>query len=391
MKTISHLPLLSLMWLSGGGMLRAQEPSTPAAPSHAVPASTSPFATSSQPVAMAPSDRFPHALRLSAGTLGQILAEVEDHVQAQGLQPGSAPIPENAADAMPNLLYDPDTEKLPVPTSLVLRNVTPLQAVTLVAAAAGCTLEPVTAPAGEGTPRPGEPQVVGYRVVKASRPPATVFSEVFNARLPDPDHIAALRKKLEALQLTLSDKHPALTEVRDELARLEQMKTDVLKMVPPGAGGTIRVVEPLPGGAGSVGIAQLQNGGNFLLERRISADPGSPASASATAEPAAAQTGPSSPASLTTPSAPAVRIYALGALLVGRSEEEVKIAQDDMQRLLASALDQADLDNPGPDLFFHDATKVLVAKGNAAQHEIIGQVLTALKENQLADPPAQKP
>jgi len=95
-----------------------------------------------------------------------------------------------------------------------------------------------------------------------------------------------------------------------------------------------------------------------------------------------------------------IRIYALGSILSG-TKEEVAEKEDHFQRLLAVAFEQAGLETgasapgaaakpetsepatqPMPDLSFHLELRALVARGTAAQHEIIEQVMKALKENE---------
>jgi hypothetical protein len=57
-----------------------------------------------------------------------------------------------------------------------------------------------------------------------------------------------------------------------------------------------------------------------------------------------------------------------------------------LQQLMAEALDHAKLGGDAPVLSFHNASKALIVKGTAAQHDIITQILTAMRENGSGDP-----
>ena len=83
-----------------------------------------------------------------------------------------------------------------------------------------------------------------------------------------------------------------------------------------------------------------------------------------------------------------VRVYALGSILSG-GEQESALKQVQCQELVRTTLDQADLGNVNsPKLSFHSESRVLVVKATSAQHEIIDQIIKALKENETQ--PVQK-
>ena len=87
---------------------------------------------------------------------------------------------------------------------------------------------------------------------------------------------------------------------------------------------------------------------------------------------------------------PFVRVYALGSILSKRRRSRGK--QRRCQDLIQMTLSQSDLDSKkSPDLSFHPDSRVLVVKATAAQHEIIEQVIKALKENETQPAAPAKP
>ena len=84
-----------------------------------------------------------------------------------------------------------------------------------------------------------------------------------------------------------------------------------------------------------------------------------------------------------------VRVYALGSIL-NNDEDHGKHRR--CQDLIQMTLHQADLDSKiTPDLSFHPNSRVLVVKATAAQHEMIGQVIKALRENETQSAAPAKP
>jgi hypothetical protein len=80
-------------------------------------------------------------------------------------------------------------------------------------------------------------------------------------------------------------------------------------------------------------------------------------------------------------SAAVVRVYALGAIFGGDEAQRHK-QQDELQKLVAVALEQAELrSGNSPQLSFHAGSRALIAKATSEQHEIIQQIITAMKEN----------
>jgi len=76
---------------------------------------------------------------LAPGPLVDVVAEIERHIPSWPQKPG------DGEWVMPNILYGKETGDATVPGALTLRGVSPLQALTLAAAAAGCRLEPIMA------------------------------------------------------------------------------------------------------------------------------------------------------------------------------------------------------------------------------------------------------
>ncbi|MFC5453268.1 hypothetical protein [Prosthecobacter fluviatilis] len=89
-----------------------------------------------------------------------------------------------------------------------------------------------------------------------------------------------------------------------------------------------------------------------------------------------------------------IRVHALGSSMSSRSADEIKrgdtgsYSTSDEQAFLEimhSALETLE-SVPPPDLMLHAKSKVLVVRANAAQQEIVEQVIKALKENKEAEP-----
>jgi hypothetical protein len=209
---------------------------------------------------------------------------------------------------MPNLIITPEAEAAKVSADLRMRDVSPVQALALVATAAGCTIEPILAPKEAGAPTQGEDKIIGYRISVAATPrqvPSTLQSSSTPATAP-------------------------------------------------------RKIKVMDADAGS--------------NANSSAPPASPQNASA--KTSFTDLNPNAAAL----AGPTVRVYALGAFLRGDSNQ-MKEKQVALQTLVEEAMNHAGLPTESLTLSFHPGTKALIVKGTAAQHEIIGQVITAMKEN----------
>lgn len=395
-------------------------------------------------------------LLLAPGKLGEVVAEVEKLVpQMQAHGQGSW--------AMPNLIFGSGTEQAVVPTALRLRQVSPLQAVTLAGAAAGCALESVTSPAVELAPAApgtssdgGQPPVIGYRFV--------LTQQAAPASQPEPKKLRVLTTRVAGapgeeipgmgmggigITLSAKDGHLLVNDVLPGLpaARSREVKegdrlysiiedggpdVDLTKLSPseaaeklrgrPGSSvvlklrdapdGAVRQVtlmrEPLgvplpPPGlpAGSSFIVREPLTGNVMIREigapvphftmKLDGPPGIPVPPPMVAAP---QTTPPPPGTAVLPS---VRIYSFGAILKGSSSDDneaakqYKMAVRSIEDLVGQAMEKAGLAATAPELSFHAATKALIVKASAAQHEIIQQIITVLKENQAENPSNQRP
>ncbi len=360
------------------------------------------------------------SVTLSSGRLVDVLAEIERRIGHW------TPIEGGGKPSMPNIFNGLDTSEAMVPGDLRLRDVSPLEAVAFAAAAAGCTLETIFAP--KDAPEASGQKVIGYRIVLASpldrrhtaistratasgaqalsgvglalakkdggivvgqivpESPASSSSaikpgqrilSVAEAGQPDVDVTGLQLEQVVQLirgapgapvKITFgadSDKGPTkhvVTLVREKLP---------VKVT--GMGGVmpkVRTVDPSDGMSGDLG----PDGGDM----------------SAGSSPYGVNSGAASSRVRLANSArgndPFVRVYAIGFIMTGTNEEkEMKVRA--VEELIKQALNQAKLDL-NPDLNIHSRTGTLISKATAAQHEIIEQVVQALKENaaQLAAP-----
>ena len=98
------------------------------------------------------------SISLPAGFLSEVVAEIERRIPYWT---------QKAADGdttMPNVIFGAGTEDAQL-ANLTLRGVTPVQALTLVATAAGCVLEPVVAVREQWDYSNNPGQIIGYRFV----------------------------------------------------------------------------------------------------------------------------------------------------------------------------------------------------------------------------------
>jgi hypothetical protein len=76
---------------------------------------------------------------------------------------------------------------------------------------------------------------------------------------------------------------------------------------------------------------------------------------------------------------PFVRVYAVGFIMTGTDEEKGRKVRN-LEDLIRTSLNMAKLDL-NPDLNVHLNTGTLMSKATAVQHEIIEQVVQAMREN----------
>lgn len=269
-------------------------------------------------------------LILKAGPLTEVVAQVERGLKDDPTKPDVA---------LPNLIYAKDIGEAVVPGDLTLRGVTPVQALALVAAAAGCTFQPIFAPderAGQ------ERMIIGYRI-----------------------ELQAASGSGKA-----SDGRPMNTPSSQFWSS----------------------VSPFGSSGGSSGTSASTGG---LLPRVQVVDPNASRGTSSSNDRSRVPKNsfpdqPGNPAGVPVDNnQPFVRVYGIGFIMTGR-EEEKGAKLKSLEDLIRRALNQAKLDlNPGID--FHVETGALLSKATAAQQEIIEQVVQAMKENATQPAAAAKP
>jgi hypothetical protein len=292
------------------------------------PASARAGDPSATPAVKSPGPAIAKVLLLASGPLGDVIMQIESNL-------GEFRDSEGVAPTMPNILFGPGAEKLVLAADLRLRDVTPVQALTLVAAASGCTLQPIPAPKESADSPRSEDRIIGWQFMV--HPSRTQYGYTgTRSALPKP----APAKQVQESSLTVLDAkpRPEPTTIGGAFGAAAQKSTDIY-----GAGAV----------AGGMGSDDAMRGIAFIA-------------------PVAADT-------------PTVRIYALGSVMRGGASE-MKEQEVGLQTLLAEALDHAKLGGEAPVLSFHSASKALIVKGTAAQHDIVTQILTAMKENDSANP-----
>jgi hypothetical protein len=335
---------------------------------------------------------------------------------------------------MPNVIFAPGAEDAKVPAPTRLRGVSPAQALALVAAAAGCELEPLLAPSEQGEradePRNADlvpPKIIGYRITPVAGygygGTLTATASVTPTAQPEesggvgislaPEGGALVVQDVvqgmpawRSKTITKGDHLLSVTNQNDaevkvstlplqkatELIRGKPGTTVKLKLAPNGNEQQAKVVEltreklafPPPSESRPVVTAYGPFGtppgdaihrdasiGNFYGQGKNPADFGQKLFSTSPNLYAGTASGTS-----------IVRIYPLGKILDGSSKEASESKEIEFRELIAEALNKSDLDAKTPDLSFHTSSKVLVAKATAAQHEIIQQVVTAMRENE---------
>lgn len=135
------------------------------------------------------------------------------------------------------------------------------------------------------------------------------------------------------------------------------------------------ILDPTPS-TGSTGSASVLG---YRIMRAKTPTPGSDDVASPTVSAPTVPGEPTKPAKES--SRPITRIYAVRSVLHAGSSDDTKRDEAMLQIVLHDALDKAEPGSPPPDLTLHSQSKTLIVKATTAQHEIVDQVIKALKEN----------
>jgi len=181
-----------------------------------------------------PSSHADADLSFGSGLLPDLVAAIERRIPTWPLR---------GSWQMPNVVFASGTENARVQAPITLRDVTPMQAVTHVAAAAGCVLEPIEAIADEERSPYAKGQVIGYRfVLDPTRAGRAAREQDAAPRDPKPDLSSAAgnqeeeiirlaRERLEQIRQSYEGNHVSLSEVdqaEGELA-LAEARADPLK------------------------------------------------------------------------------------------------------------------------------------------------------------------
>ncbi|MDZ4401713.1 PDZ domain-containing protein [Prosthecobacter sp.] len=405
------------------------------------------------------------SMGLGAGTLVNIVAEIERRIPYWPREEGAE------QSEMPNLVFAKETRDAVVPGDLVLRRVTPLQALTLAAAAADCMLEPIFSPAGEEDEGGGfggassdikSPPIIGYRIVLASA--------LNRGASPVAQQLAELARQLAAMHSSLGENHPSVVALRERIRHLEVESGEE-----PGALSGVGLVlskkddgivvgQVVPGSPASLSPA-IQPGQRLLsvaeagkedvdvtglaLEKVVQLVRGPPGTSVTITFGTDTDKGPTKQAislvraniplppserMLTQVKAvdnntvsfkplifnanaalaetpkenhrPFVKVYALGTIFTGNIQE-IGEKQHRFENLVRDALGQSEPEGDvlshdkssakagasngpftavkqaatQPEFSYHYETRALVVKATTAQHEIVEQVIKALKEN----------
>jgi hypothetical protein len=281
-------------------------------------------------------------ITLQPGTVPELVAQVEKAVHVMTLTDNDA--------TMPNCILAPGVTEVVVTAPLRLRNVSPVQALALVAAAAGCKLEPIIDPEGNATkPPPASPEtpaspVIGYRIEMPADSPS--YGMMFSNRSVAAQPTATLKfsSNLEPARHT-----PTMT------ARITETPVPAPVMPNPMM-DRVKIVDSVSNPA----LVTIASGygsmsGGMGGARGVPDD------------------------------GPSVRVYAIGTILRGEPQEAAAM-QDAFETLVAEAMKHAEADSPNPVLSFHRGTKALLVKGTAKQHAIIEQIIQAMKENVITAP-----
>ncbi|RBP41509.1 hypothetical protein DES53_107342 [Roseimicrobium gellanilyticum] len=338
-------------------------------------------------------------------------------------------------DVFPKLIYGPGAEdaKINGELKLCLYNTRALDALALVAAAAGCRLEPIPALPDGSEDKKGPQRVIGYYVSTAMRLPEAQAPEIKPALKSLPRNVigtvgltlgeqngdilirdvvpglpAAQSRAIVPGEKLLSIAEEGATEVR--AAEVGQEKVSELLAGEPGSKVRVTVAPPHGDGQPKVVILTRQPGPPPMVPPPLvkvvepvldtfayvttdvrphpfipGHDPNSPVFRhNLTNLAGAAPATPDMPAASPPPTGPLVRIYSVADIMKG-DESQVPAWQTDLEKLVMESLEHASLlSGERPVLSLHRNTRVLIVKASAQQHEIIQQIITVLKENEAA-------
>ena len=201
---------------------------------------------------------FSGAVVLTANKLRDNFAEIERHLDQLEVPFGAA------KPVMPNMIFSQDASDAAMSGSLRIQGVSPVQALALACAAAGCSMEPIFAPA-EGTASPAQVQpIIGYRIVR-DQPQKYVLRTASNpSAFPEPvvgekikADMAVAAAKLSQLRTNFAANHPSVIAGEKELVKFQralEQSTVESKLPVSGIGvvlekkdGGVVVTEILPG------------------------------------------------------------------------------------------------------------------------------------------------
>lgn len=278
---------------------------------------------------------------------------------------------------MPNVIFGPGTENATLPAPLKLRDVSPVQALALLAAATGCTLEPIVAPVeppDQGGVPPADPFAPGPGIYQGGK----IIGYRFERPAPVSATAPLQRAGYSSLQATQRQNVPAKSS-KSTTGTSSTSGSGASAL--PGSGGNAFPANPVAdGGSNPPAAPALGASANTL--GGLGGEYGGGFGSMTGGGYGSMAIGVSKPAAKDEAT---VRVYAMGAVLRG-STDAVKEKEDSLKSLVADALGQADLvgDNT-PQLSFHPASKTLIVKGTAAQHAIVDQIISAMKENELSE------
>ena len=366
-------------------------------------------------------------LHLSAGSLPEVIAQLEQVIPA--ISPDGT---------MPNVIFDEPSRSLRVPADLRLRKVTPIQAVALIAAAAGCALEPVLAPreapltaelspadpsgAPRATPQSASSAIVGYRIVSGAPQRKSDDLSGIGISLANNDGVITVGEiypntpAARSGKLKSGDRLISVAERGNPPVLLAGVPPEEVAKLIRGAAGSVvelqvqrdqvdapisipivREKMPLPGPAWpsnpTVQVVTPAGGDTLAAPSTSGGLITALASPRATAQ-ILPQWSPANPygtfAAAADPSAPAVRVYALGSLFSG-TEAEAMQKEEAFRELVASALKEVQPNRKlNPTLSFHTRSKALIVKGTPGDHALIQEIVAAMKENQSAETSSPK-
>ncbi|MFN0126204.1 MAG: hypothetical protein ACKV19_05910 [Verrucomicrobiales bacterium] len=257
------------------------------------------------------------SMTIMAGTVGEMIAEIHWRLGRTGYWP---PVEGSRKMEMPNLIFGKGAREVSVPGEVTLRDVTPVQALALVVAAAGCSFKPIMAPEETADQKP---MIIGYKI---ELQPASGFGSTGGNPYGSSGG---------------------------------------------GSGTTSRTLFPTSATSRDTSIPRVRVVDNL---RAPESPNHGPRTAVPSADPAANPAGMGE-----TDDKPFVRVYAIGFIMTGTDKETVTKVEN-VQDLIRTSLNMAKLDL-NPDLNIHQRTGALIVKATTAQHEIIEQAVNAINGN----------